>query len=248
MRPSVQKGSTVVVPPPSPQAQQVPPRDLEDGFGPIYQQCRPFTMTSIERMYALWSAVRYVIHRDIPGDLIECGVWRGGSAMLIALTLLDLGIEDRTVHLFDTFEGMAPPGERDIRASDGVSAAAIRQQREAQGARWCEASIDEVRANMRTTGYPEEHIRLVQGRVENSLPAEAPQRLSLLRLDTDWYESTLHELVHLYPRLSAGGVLIIDDYGHWQGAREATDEYFSRCAAPVLLSRIDTTGRMAIKA
>ena len=78
-------------------------------------------------------------------------------------------------------------------------------------------------------------------------PAASPPSIALLRLDTDWYESTYHELVHLYPRLSVGGILIIDDYGYWQGARRAVDRYFAEQGTRVFLSRIDETGRLAVK-
>jgi hypothetical protein len=97
------------------------------------------------------------------------------------------------------------------------------------------------------TGYPAERVHLVRGPVEETLPAAAPERLALLRLDTDWYASTRHELEHLYPRLVDGGVLIVDDYGHWQGARQAVDEYFAGTAPPPLLHRIDYTARIGVK-
>jgi hypothetical protein len=103
---------------------------------------------------------------------------------------------------------------------------------------WCVAGVQSVRKNVLSTGYPEEKLHLVQGKVEDTLPAAAPERIALLRLDTDWYESTRHELVHLYPRLVPNGVLIIDDYGDWVGAKEAVDEF---------LSRMDNTGRLIIK-
>ena len=90
-------------------------------------------------------------------------------------------------------------------------------------------------------------VEFVQGRVENTLPAAAPPEIALLRLDTDWYESTRHELEHLYPRLVDGGVLIVDDYGYWQGARQAVDEYFGETGEAILLNRIDDTGRIAVK-
>ena len=80
-----------------------------------------------------------------------------------------------------------------------------------------------------------------------SLPAQAPTAVALLRLDTDWYLSTKHEMEHLYPRLSAGGVLIVDDYGHWDGARQAVEEYFLTHGDKPLLARTDYTGRLAVK-
>ena len=98
---------------------------------------------------------------------------------------------------------------------------------------------------MGSTGYPPEWVAYVEGLVEETITRSAPTRIALLRLDTDWYESTHHELVHLYPQLERGGVLIVDDYGHFAGARKAVDEYFAD--DPILLSRIDYTGRMAVK-
>jgi O-methyltransferase len=104
-----------------------------------------------------------------------------------------------------------------------------------------------VRELVLSTGYPEERLHFVRGAVEETLPRHAPDRLALLRLDTDWYESTRHELENLYPRLSHGGVLLIDDYGHWEGCRRAVDEYFASHAPPVLLNRVDYTARIAVK-
>jgi O-methyltransferase len=104
-----------------------------------------------------------------------------------------------------------------------------------------------VRQAVLSTGYDAARLHFVKGKVEDTLPAEAPPQICLLRLDTDWYESTRHELRHLYPRLARGGVLIIDDYGHWQGARQATDEYLAEQRIPLLLNRIDYGARIALK-
>ena len=105
-----------------------------------------------------------------------------------------------------------------------------------------------VREVLLSTGYPAERIRIVKGEVEQTIPRQAPEELALLRLDTDWYASTAHELEHLYPRVGDGGVLIIDDYGHWEGARRAVDEYFEGAEDPILLNRIDYSGRIGVKA
>jgi hypothetical protein len=219
----------------------------------IMERAGPYTMTGIARMQALIDAVRYCVARDIPGDFAECGVWRGGSVLAMILTLQELGRDDREIHLYDTFEGMTEPTEQDVSSHD---APAVETWREAQGAgerAWPEYfdpstfNEDTVRETLLATGYPADRLHLVAGPVEETLPARAPERLALLRLDTDWYESTRHELEHLYPRLAEGGVLIIDDYGHWQGARRAVDEYFSAQAPPLLLHRIDYTCRMAVK-
>jgi len=109
------------------------------------------------------------------------------------------------------------PTEKD-RDYNGISAETqLSTQKKGTGV-WCEASIEDVQANMSFTGYPSDRIHYVQGMVENTIPANMPDKIALLRLDTDWYASTKHELEHLYPLLEKGGVLLIDDYGHWQGA------------------------------
>jgi len=221
---------------------------VEEDFVRIYEKCRKFTGTSWERMYSLYKSVHYVLEAAIPGDIVECGVWRGGSVMLIAHTLLAAGKTDRRLFLFDTFEGMSAPTPADM---DSVSRtpAEIRWRAESQKKEntWAAASFAEVAANVLATGYPRERVVMVKGKVEETIPSHAPERIALLRLDTDWYESTKHELLHLYPRLASGGVLLLDDYGHWLGARKAVDEYFAANPPPILLNRIDYTGRVGVK-
>jgi O-methyltransferase len=217
--------------------------DMDGEFTGLYERCRPFTMTPVERMYALYAGTKYVVARDVPGDVVECGVWKGGSAMLAALTLDRVNGRDRRLHLFDTFAGMTEPTAPDGRAA----LEEWRRRDRGDHNEWCYSGREEVEANMRSTGYPAERVTLVEGKVEDTLPERAPDRIALLRLDTDWYQSTYHELVHLYPRLEPGGVLIIDDYGHWSGARRAVDRYLAEIETPVLLNRIDNGGRIAIK-
>ncbi|HXO65098.1 MAG TPA: TylF/MycF/NovP-related O-methyltransferase [Steroidobacteraceae bacterium] len=220
-------------------------RDIE-----TLRSVRAYTMTSTERQWALINAVRYIVQARIPGDLVECGVWRGGAAMAVALTLIDSNDRERGLWLYDTFTGMTEPGSVDRRSSDGAAAHETwaRQRRGDGENEWCRASLEDVRANIEHTGYPTGRIRYVKGPVEHTLLAteNRPQRIALLRLDTDWYESTRVELEQLYPRLSPGGVLIIDDYGHWEGARKAVDEFFAARGERLLLNRIDDTGRIAI--
>lgn len=211
----------------------------------IWRAVRPYTMTSAERVYALLESVRYIQREAIPGAVVECGVWRGGSMMAALTALVAAGATGRDAWLFDTFEGMTEPG-----AEDGVKERRLfRKHVRADGsADWIRVGLDEVRANVGRCGYPPERVHFVKGRVEDTIPAQDPGQIALLRLDTDWYASTRHELEHLYPRLSVGGVLIIDDYGAWEGARRAVDEYFAR-ARPrrFFLHRIDDTGRLVIK-
>lgn len=222
------------------------PPDFDDQAVALVRAVAPYTMTSPERLFALREAVRYIVACNIPGDVVECGVWRGGSMMAAARTLTDCG-QLRTLHLFDTFQGMPPPGEVDRDYRGRQAADQLAAQDKATSYVWAYSSLDEVRRNLHSTGYPADRIRLVPGKVEETLPDQAPEQIALLRLDTDWYESTYHELVHLYPRLSVGGVLIVDDYGHWEGARRAVDQYCRERQLRLLLNRIDYTGRIAVK-
>ena len=209
----------------------------------IWDRCAPFTMTGIKRAHGLWLACNYVASAGIAGDFVECGVWRGGSAMIMAHALRARG-ETRQIYLYDTFEGMVEPTDADV-SFDGRSARSTwAKKRTGRGSEWCDASIDEVHKNMRSTGYPIDAVHLIKGRVEETLPASDHSKISILRLDTDWYESTALELSLLYPVLQKGGVLIVDDYGHWRGSRQAVDEYFG---GRILLTRLDYTGRIAVK-
>ncbi|GAC1654525.1 MAG: hypothetical protein NVS4B3_18620 [Gemmatimonadaceae bacterium] len=228
-------------------------RSLPSADRAIVEQAAPYTMTGIPRLQALIEGVRYCVRREVPGSFVECGVWRGGSILAIILMLQNLEVADRDVYLYDTFEGMTEPTESDVSRFDG-SALKVWRQAERRRVRPFEFFFNAERFNegavremILSTGYPSERIHFVKGRVEDTLPDRAPERLALLRLDTDWYESTRHELHHLYPRLADGGVMIIDDYGHWAGARRAVDEYFENEAPPPLLHWIDYTARIAVK-
>jgi O-methyltransferase len=221
--------------------------DMEAEFIELYERCRRFSMASPERLYAVYQAVRHVARHGIDGAIVECGVWRGGASMMAALTLLAMKDAERTLYLYDTFTGMPEPSARDIDVRATPAVGKWRASRRGEGSTWAYASRTEVETNVRGTGYPEANVRFVPGRVEDTIPEHAPDRIAVLRLDTDWYESTYHELRYLFPRLVSGGVLLLDDYGHWRGAREATDRYFAEVATPILLTRIDYTGRVAVK-
>jgi hypothetical protein len=198
-------------------------------------------------MYALYKAVQYVVKSRIPGSLVECGVWRGGSSMVMALTLRKLGREDVDLYLYDTYAGMVAPTDKDVELAGAPAKETWIKHQRASHNEWAYAPLDEVQKNLKSTGYPVERVRFVKGKVEETIPSTNPDRIALLRLDTDWYDSTYHELTYFFPRLSSDGVLIIDDYGFWKGAREATDQYFSENGITLLLNRIDDTGRIAIK-
>lgn len=224
------------------------PPGLQVGLGdewvlPIIERVQPFTMTSPSRIYGLCLAVDYVSRSGVLGAIVECGVWRGGSAMAAALTLQRVRDTDRRIVLFDTFTGMTTPTERD-RDYAGQTAAALLADGDEASPIWAVASLEEVRENLASVSYPS--LDFVAGDVLKTIPSAAPGQIALLRLDTDWYESTHHELVHLLPRVAPGGVLIVDDYGHWSGARQAVDDYLAATGRRLFLCPLDYTGRLAI--
>ena len=224
------------------------PRDLSADERGIVDQIAGRTMTSVDSQVTLIRAVRHLVRHQISGCLVECGVWRGGSSMAMALALALDKETRRDIHLFDTFSGMTAPQDVD-RTQDGTLARdyLARDPGKAGGV-WAVAGLDEVRRNMQATGYPHQRIHYVQGAVEDTLPQRAPvQPIALLRLDTDWYQSTRHELTHLFPRLVEGGILLLDDYGHWSGARRAVDEYFADLGCYFYLHRVDYTARLLVK-
>ncbi len=210
-------------------------------------QVSPFTMTGLEKIAALMQAVEHVVENRVPGAIVECGVWKGGSSMAAALTCLERNVRDVDLYLFDTFAGMPPPGPEDYHTGTGRRAADLLASADEGSAVRAEAPLEEVRQNLASTGYPAERLHFVAGMVEETVPEQAPEEIAVLRLDTDWYSSTKHELVHLYPRLAKNGVLILDDYGDWQGARKAVDEYFGETGRKPLLNRIGPSARIGVK-
>ncbi|MGP4043896.1 TylF/MycF/NovP-related O-methyltransferase [Streptomyces sp. 2A115] len=221
------------------------PADYDDTATEVIRAVSPYTMTSPERLNALILATRYVSRHNIAGDIVECGVWRGGSMQAAARTLLSLHDTERHLYLFDTFEGMPAPTDKDLRR-DGESAADLLARQDRSRPIWAVATLDDVKDGFQRVPYPADRVHFVPGLVEDTIPAEAPEQISILRLDTDWYASTRHELEQLYPRLVSGGVLLIDDYGWWQGSRSAVDEFLEKTGARLLLLRMDE-GRIAVK-
>ena len=225
------------------------PIEASEADKAIIRALKPYTMTSGERLWSLMNAVRYVILEGLPGDFVECGVWRGGSVMAMAMELRRLGVSDRRLWLYDTFAGMTAPTDQDVEAVSGLAAAAMLQSTPVGDGNnvWCVAGRSDVEANVRSTEYPFEQFTFVEGDVAQTLKASTPDSISLLRLDTDWFESTGACLEVLYPRLVIGGVCILDDYGHWQGARKAVDDYFGKVGHRPFMHPIDFSGRIFIK-
>ena len=191
-------------------------------------------MTSVSRVKALHGALKTVHKENIEGSFVECGVWFGGN-IVIAKTFFNSIGDDREVIGYDTFEGMTDPTD-----FDGAKA----KKKNETTTDWCKAPYDKVVSSLNKFGIKESDVRLIKGDVRETLLVEdnLPQKVSILRLDTDFYDSTLVELQTLYHRLVDGGYLIIDDYGHWEGCRKAVDEFFGAKYVQNKFTKIDYTG------
>ena len=199
---------------------------------------RKRTTMSAEKLFGLISAVRYVVRHDIPGAIVECGVWRGGSTQAIARTLRELGVFDRELRVFDAFDGAPPPGEGSGSIEGGDSDRSARPE-------LVPASLADVEAAIAEVGYPPERVHYVEGRIEETIPGSTPDGIAILRLATEWYESTRQALKYLYPRLASGGVLFVDDYW-WHGTQKAVDQFLEETGERLLLLPVDR-GRIAVK-
>ncbi len=217
-------------------------------FMEIYESCKPFTMVSVEKSYALYLATKYIIDNKIPGDFVECGVWRGGQTMIMAQVLLRANDTSRKIYLYDTYTGMTEPDVMDVHIGNDEPASVTWSKEQQVGHNdWCYAPRQDVEKNLISTGYPAEKLVFVEGMVEDTIPSVLPEKIALLRLDTDWYASTYHEMVHAFPRLQEKGVLVVDDYGTWAGSRKAIDQYLEEQHMPLLLNKVGKSGRVAIK-
>lgn len=222
------------------------PKDYGAEFEEIWQLVRHRTLTGHAKVFALYHATLYVDRYKIPGAVVECGVWRGGSMLTVAHTLHRHSSYERELYLFDTFDGMSEPTERDVHVVHGRSAAELLADGSRAALIRAIAGLEDVRQGFDDVPYPAAKVHFVKGRVEDTVPDSAPEQIAILRLDTDWYESTKHELGQLYQRLSPGGIVIIDDYGSWQGSRDATDEFLDSTGEPLMLVRVGR-GRIGVK-
>lgn len=222
------------------------PHAVDAADAEILKTVMPFSVAGPWRLLAVIDAARHVVRHGIEGAFVECGVLRGGATMAAALAFLDEGTTDRDIHLFDTFEGMPAPTDADFKRRTGISAKEILEGRRrvgVHGSDWAMAPESEVRGNLARVPYPPDRIHFTKGLVEETIPEAAPDRIAVLRLDTDFYESTRHELQELVHRVSPHGVVLIDDYGSWDGARRAVDEFLAGSDRPFFLQRTDADGR-----
>jgi len=208
---------------------------------------KQYSMTTINNLFATALACKYIINKGINGDFVECGTYRGGHALLAA-GIFKLHNQTRKVWMYDTFEGMTQPEEIDVEVKSDLKAAHFYESyRKDSITNWCYASELEVRNNFKQMDLLNDNIRFIKGDVHLTLldSVKLPNKIAILRLDTDWYSSTKVELDVLYPLLTHSGVLIIDDYGWWTGSKLATDEYFKNNV--VFMNYIDQGARIWTK-
>tara|TARA_Y100000031_G_scaffold103504_1_gene113665 strand:- start:145360 stop:146136 length:777 start_codon:yes stop_codon:yes gene_type:complete len=213
-----------------PRGQEKFPEAIEQGFIDLYKKYHEFSMVKWPGLYTAYRAANYIKAHKIEGDIVECGVWKGGCTAILAEILKDEKAP-RDFYLYDTYEGMSAPTEVDRSMSTNISANKLYHQYDEQ---WSVGSLDTVKQVMGETGYEPRKLHYVKGKVEDTIPKTIPKKIALLRLDTDWYESTKHELEHLYDLLVPGGVLIIDDYGSWAGSKKAVEEFFKDRPMPFM--------------
>ena len=212
--------------------------------------CRPYTTTTEVRAYALWQAVGHVVTEKIKGCMIECGSGKGGSAMLMVLAAQHFGWSGDLI-LFDRFVGMAGPSEQALDNKDDFpkkrrsSKAHTSANNKVQAGAW----IDEVRRNIGQSSFEDVRVVFIQGCIVETLPVSKTGQIALMRFATDDHASITAAIEILYPKLSSGGILLIDDYDNNTGVQKAVGEYFEQMAlgsAP-FLAPIDFTGRIAVK-
>lgn len=228
--------------------------DLDDRFIELVRGMHNIGTFEMKQ-HTTYSAVEYVVKAGLDGDLIECGVYQGRQVLMMAQTLKSYGVMDRDIYLYDTFAGQIKPTVEDYKDKENPESSfqanlARWEKGQITGASksWKVATVEEVRSNVYRSGYPHERFHFIEGDVLRTLPNDRHARIAVLRLDTDWYESTKHELNCLYERVVVGGVLIIDDYGRWRGCRKAVDEFFATLGARApLLVRTGGSERLCIK-
>lgn len=207
----------------------------------IIKKFSKYTMTSNVKIFSLIKAFEYVNKFKIAGDFVECGVYTGGNIMILK-KLIESNRLNQKIFAYDTFSGMVEPTIHDKKIDGTV---AIKKFFKTN--KWVSCSKEQVIKNFKKKNLSMKNVNLVEGKVEETLliKKNLPKKISILRLDTDFYESTKSELKHLYPLLSDKGVLIIDDYGAWKGSKKAVDEYF--LGKTIWLQHIDHSARLLIK-
>jgi len=191
------------------------------------------TMIGLKRLDNLEFCIAEVIAKGVPGDLIETGVWRGGATIFMRAMLKAYGVTDRRVWVADSFEGLPPPNTAKYPRD---AASRLHEARELA------VSLEEVKTNFDRYGLLDDQVRFLKGWFRDTLPAAPIERLAVLRLDGDMYQSTMDTLVNLYPKVSQGGYVIVDDYGAIPACRQAVHDYRSANRITGKIRKIDWTG------
>ena len=191
------------------------------------------TMVGLLRLDNLATCIKDVLDHDVPGDLLEAGVWRGGASIFMRAVLRAYGAADRRVWVADSFQGLPPPDPKRFPA-DAEDRLSSRPQ--------LAVSLDEVKANFQRYGMLDERVSFLPGFFQDSLPAAPIERLAVLRIDADMYQSTIEVLQTLYPKVSSGGYVIIDDYGAMASCRAAVNDFRAQNRISDALVEIDWTG------
>jgi hypothetical protein len=210
----------------------------------LINKCLQYSMTNFERMWSLIQSFHHVRQESLVGDFVECGVWKGGNIILLKKLIEKFNLK-KNIYGFDTFEGMVEPTFYDLNYNN-KSAKKMFDEHKKKDIGFAMCSLDDVKKNIKKNTKTD-NIFLIKGKVENTLKykKKLPKKISILRLDTDFYQSTKIELEILFPRLVKGGVLIVDDYGFWKGAKKAVDEYF--CDYRQFMHYVDHSCRLLIK-
>jgi hypothetical protein len=211
-----------------------------------------YSMTGFERMFFLVKALKQIKIDNIEGDFVECGVWRGGNLILFQKIIEELKLKNRKIFAYDTFFGMNQPGHFDLNIKNEKAKIILNSLEKKRvdpnkNIILAKCDLDEVKKNFHTNTKKNDNLICIKGEVEKTLKIKKnlPKKISLLRLDTDWYQSTKIELEVLFPLLSKNGILVIDDYGYWKGSKKAVDEYFKNKKNN--LFKVDFTARYLFK-
>ena len=223
--------------------------ELKNDDAKLISVVSKYSMTPKIRIYNLLQALRHIKQKNIDGDFVECGVWKGGNIILFKKFLEnELKNSNKKIFAYDTYEGMNQPSEEDYNLTSKVSAKILlKKEKNKDSNIWGISKIEDVKKNISENVKNLDNINFIKGEVEQTLNSEKnlPLKISILRLDTDWYLSTKKELEVLYDRVSSGGIIIIDDYGHWNGSKKAVDEFFSN--KYVWMHYVDYACRLIIK-
>jgi hypothetical protein len=202
-------------------------KNLPEDFKNIFLRVKDTTMLSRERLFDFYNSIQYVVKNQIPGDIVEIGCWAGGSIAMARATLDGFASNHdiRSVYGFDTYEGHGRPPDHEYDVWGNKCALTFNELDEV-GESWAKVDLEQVQKNLTSINGSLDGFTLIKGRVEDVAKHSSIKKIAILRIDVDWYEPTLFSLEYFYPMIPRGGVIIIDDYGHHSGSRDAVNHFF----------------------